>query len=138
MNDYKGDGTFLPSYFALDNDGNIILPDGSTPPEDVIYDLDGNAIGVKNKIEVEVPFVQLRQRNQNMDRCRLLKLVAMIILKFLRMLDLRRRNLQVSCKGLDRCYRLFRLDHDNLAANSNHKNHPILGSVRSCKKKKGK
>lgn len=54
VDDYSGDGTFLPSYFALDTNGDIILPDGSTPAEDVIYDLDGNAVGVKNKVEVEL------------------------------------------------------------------------------------
>ncbi len=43
VNDFAGDGTFYPSYFLLDDDGNLIL-DGDNNPI-VNTDIDGNPIG---------------------------------------------------------------------------------------------
>ncbi len=46
VNDFAGDGTFYPSYFKLDSDGNIITT--PEPGDELVLDLDGNAVGVRN------------------------------------------------------------------------------------------
>ncbi|WP_146404097.1 GEVED domain-containing protein [Planctomycetes bacterium CA13] len=52
LNDYAGNGTYYPSYFLLDENGNIVPPTDATPEDLIIHDLNGNEIGVKNQIEV--------------------------------------------------------------------------------------
>lgn len=49
VNDFAGDGTFLPSYFVLDENGEIVTD--AQPGDEVALDLDGNIVGVVNTDE---------------------------------------------------------------------------------------